>query len=176
MSQKNINLIIILAIAVVIIFMGMGFFGLGGFPAAQNLSNVVPETQTATPEAALQNVFNEVNSTGTVADLRVVDVVPGTGDAVKSGDTVSVHYTGVLPDGTVFDSSIARGEPFSFTVGAGDVIQGWELGLVGMQVGGRRILAIPSALGYGANANGPIPANSTLLFEIELLGITEPES
>jgi FKBP-type peptidyl-prolyl cis-trans isomerase len=171
MTQKHINLIVILAIAVILVFMGLGLFGLGGFPLGKELVGENQESQAASPEVALQQLLQEVQTTGTVADLRIVDVVQGTGDGVQTGDTVTVHYTGVLPDGTVFDSSVARGTPFPFTVGAGGVIQGWELGLLGMQVGGRRILAIPPTLGYGANENGPIPANSTLLFEVELLNI-----
>jgi FKBP-type peptidyl-prolyl cis-trans isomerase len=171
MTQKHINIIVILAIAVIAVFMGLGLFGLGGLPFGDDLSAAQNAEQAASPELALQQLMTEVQNTGTVAELRIVDVVQGTGAGVKDGDTVSVHYTGVLPNGTVFDSSIPRGEPFPFTVGAGEVIQGWDLGLLGMQVGGRRILAIPPTLGYGANENGPIPANSTLLFEVELLNI-----
>lgn len=171
MTQKNINIIIILAITAVVVFMGLGLFGLGGFPLGQELTNLTPE-EMESPETAVQNLLTEVQTTGTVADLRIVDVVVGTGDPVVQGDTLMVHYTGVLPDGTVFDSSVARGEPFPFTIGTGSVIQGWELGLLGMREGGRRILAIPATLGYGANANGAIPANSTLLFEVELISRT----
>jgi FKBP-type peptidyl-prolyl cis-trans isomerase len=88
------------------------------------------------------------------------------------GDTVSVVYIGVLPDGTVFDSSDSHGgTPITFTIGAGRVIPGWEQGLIGMQEGGRRLLAIPPSLGYGAQPNGPIPANSTLLFDIQLVKV-----
>lgn len=97
------------------------------------------------------------------------DVTVGTGTEVKVGDTVTVNYLGTLENGTKFDSSYDRGTPFSFTVGKGAVIRGWELGLVGMKVGGKRELVIPAELGYGAQANGPIPANSVLKFTIELL-------
>ena len=99
------------------------------------------------------------------------DTVIGTGDVAVSGTRITVHYVGRLVDGTVFDSSIARNEPFQFVLGAGQVIQGWEEGIVGMRVGGKRTLTISPELGYGANANGPIPANSTLIFDVELLKV-----
>lgn len=100
-----------------------------------------------------------------------VDSVVGTGATAKSGDRVSVHYTGALTDGTVFDSSRKRNEPFEFRLGAGNVIPGWERGLVGMKIGGRRTLTIPADLAYGTRSVGSIPANSTLVFDIELLAI-----
>lgn len=104
--------------------------------------------------------------------LIVKDVSVGTGAAVKSGDTVSVHYVGTLTDGKEFDSSRKRGQPFEFQVGQGRVIKGWEQGLVGMKVGGKRKLTIPPDLGYGERgAGGVIPAKATLLFDIELLSI-----
>lgn len=106
-----------------------------------------------------------------VSEMKIEDTVVGTGDAVKNGDTVSVHYTGTLTDGTKFDSSLDRDQPFSFVVGGGQVIQGWEEGLVGMQAGGKRKLTIPSDKGYGPRGQGTIPPNATLIFDIELLKI-----
>jgi FKBP-type peptidyl-prolyl cis-trans isomerase len=107
-------------------------------------------------------------------NLIAYEVKKGEGPKVKNGDTVSVNYIGALTDETVFDSSYSRGEPFSFTVGAGQVIQGWEQGLIDMQVGGVRRLAIPPQLAYGeGGVPGAIPPNATLIFEIELLEITE---
>ncbi len=103
--------------------------------------------------------------------LMVEDLVVGTGAAAASGDTVSVHYVGTLLNGTKFDSSYDSGRPFSFRVGAGEVIAGWDQGVPGMRVGGKRRLTIPPSLAYGDRAVGPIPANSTLRFEIELLTI-----
>lgn len=102
--------------------------------------------------------------------LKMEDVVVGTGVEAKKGDTVSVHYTGTFVDGKVFDSSKGR-DPFEFTLGGGQVIQGWDLGLIGMKVGGTRNLTIPPELAYGARETGPIPANSTLKFTVELVGI-----
>ena len=100
------------------------------------------------------------------------DLVVGTGATAATGDTVTVNYVGTLTNGTKFDSSYDRGQPFTFRLGAGQVIAGWDQGVVGMRVGGKRRLTIPPHLGYGSQANGPIPANSTLIFEIELLSIT----
>jgi FKBP-type peptidyl-prolyl cis-trans isomerase FkpA len=98
--------------------------------------------------------------------------VAGTGAIAKTGDRVSVHYTGWLEDGTRFDSSRERQQPFQFVLGAGSVIRGWDEGVQGMRVGGRRRLLIPPELGYGAReVGGVIPANSTLVFEVELLSI-----
>ncbi len=103
--------------------------------------------------------------------LQVEDQQVGSGDEATSGKTVDVHYTGWLTDGTKFDSSIGRG-PFSFRLGAGQVIAGWDQGVQGMKVGGKRRLTIPSELGYGARGfPGAIPPNSTLVFEVELLGV-----
>jgi FK506-binding nuclear protein len=102
---------------------------------------------------------------------KIIDMKLGTGPAVKAGDTVSVHYVGRLGNGKVFDESKGLGRPIDVVVGRGVVIQGWDLGLVGMQAGGVRRLVIPPAEAYGAKAVGPVPANSTLSFEIELIGI-----
>ncbi len=109
--------------------------------------------------------------------LRYTDVVVGKGQEAKAGDTVKVDYTGWLYQkgarGTKFDSSKDRNKPFIFTIGEGKVIKGWEEGVKGMRVGGKRELIIPAALGYGAKGFGPIPANATLNFEIELLGVKQ---
>jgi len=102
---------------------------------------------------------------------RIIDVKVGTGPAVKVGDTVSVHYVGTLRDGQVFDASKPRGSPFDFVVGQGRVIKGWDLGIVGMQAGGVRRLIIPPDDAYGSRKLGMIPPDSTLFFEVELIGI-----
>ena len=104
--------------------------------------------------------------------LRIEDLQEGTGSAAKAGDIVEVHYTGWLTDGKKFDSSHDRKQPFSFKLGAGRVIEGWDQGVAGMKVGGKRKLHIPSNLGYGEHgAGGVIPPNAALIFEVELLKI-----
>ena len=104
--------------------------------------------------------------------LVIEDIKIGEGQEVEKFNIVTVNYTGLLEDGTKFDSSLNPGRtPFRFTVGAGQVIKGWDEGLIGMKIGGKRKLTIPPELGYGSRDNGPIPANSTLIFEIDLLGI-----
>lgn len=108
----------------------------------------------------------------TVSGLQYVDVIEGTGATPKSGQTVVVHYTGWLTDKTKFDSSVDRNEPFSFVLGQGQVIKGWDEGLSTMKVGGKRTLTIPPTLGYGARgAGGVIPPNATLIFDVALLEI-----
>ncbi len=105
-------------------------------------------------------------------ELTASDEVVGTGAEAKAGDTVSVLYTGMLPDGSVFDASVRHGnEPFTFTLGAGSVIPGWDQGLVGMKEGGKRRLIIPPAMAYGDKDLGVIPPNSTLIFDVELLKV-----
>jgi FKBP-type peptidyl-prolyl cis-trans isomerase FkpA len=111
-------------------------------------------------------------STTTATGLVIEDLTVGTGEAAAAGRSVTVHYTGWLTDGTKFDSSKDRGDPFVFPLGARHVIAGWDEGVQGMRVGGVRKLTIPAALGYGARgAGGVIPPNATLVFEVELLGV-----
>ncbi|MBI2640711.1 MAG: FKBP-type peptidyl-prolyl cis-trans isomerase [Candidatus Sungbacteria bacterium] len=107
----------------------------------------------------------------TSSGLLIEDIKVGSGAEAKPGNIISAHYTGTLVDGTKFDSSVDRGEPLSFTLGVGQVIKGWDEGIVGMKVGGKRKLIIPPELAYGARAIGSIPPNSTLIFEVELMGV-----
>jgi len=110
--------------------------------------------------------------TVTASGLRYVDQAIGNGDIAVAGKTATVHYTGWLENGKKFDSSVDRGEPFPFPLGAGRVIKGWDEGVQGMKVGGKRKLTIPPDLGYGARgAGGVIPPNATLIFDVELLGV-----
>ena len=112
------------------------------------------------------------NEIATGSGLKYVGLQEGTGEVAKAGQTVSVHYTGWLENGTKFDSSHDRRQPFSFNLGGGQVIRGWDEGVAGMKVGGKRRLTIPAGLGYGARgAGGVIPPNATLIFEVELLGL-----
>ena len=105
-------------------------------------------------------------------ELKIEDILVGAGEAAKAGDVVSVHYTGWLADGTKFDSSLDRGEPIEFPLGMGMVIPGWENGLEGLRVGGKRKLVIPPELGYGKSGAGDvIPPDATLVFEVELMGV-----
>ena len=109
----------------------------------------------------------------TASGLGYVDLVDGQGARPAAGDSVSVHYTGWLKDGTKFDSSVDRGQPFEFAIGRGRVIRGWDEGVASMKVGGKRKLIIPAHLGYGERgAGGVIPPGATLIFEVELLGVT----
>jgi peptidylprolyl isomerase len=118
------------------------------------------------------DTMSKANVVTTPSGLKYVELVEGTGETPETGKTVNVHYTGTLEDGTKFDSSRDRGQPFSFKIGIGQVIKGWDEGVMTMKVGGRRQLIIPSELGYGARgAGGVIPPNSTLIFDVELLGV-----
>ena len=113
-----------------------------------------------------------VDAVTTPSGLKYVDEVVGSGDAPRLGKKVTVHYTGRLTDGKKFDSSVDRGRPFEFTIGVGQVIKGWDEGVMTMKVGGKRQLIIPADLGYGARgAPGAIPPNAELIFDVELLGV-----
>ena len=122
--------------------------------------------------SALGGPIDVEKSRLTASGLRITDVVVGTGAEASPGDTVVVHYRGTLEDGSQFDASYDRGTPFSFPLGAGRVIKGWDEGVQGMQVGGKRKLVIPPDLGYGSRgAGGVIPPNATLIFDVELLEV-----
>jgi FKBP-type peptidyl-prolyl cis-trans isomerase len=137
-------------------------FGCG----SANKSNSPSSSSTSSPAKV------SGQPTTTASGLQYWDIVVGTGATAVAGNTVKVHYSGFLTSGEKFDSSRDRGEPFSFPLGAGQVIKGWDDGVAGMKVGGQRQLRIPPALGYGAaGAGGAIPPNATLIFDVELLGV-----
>jgi FKBP-type peptidyl-prolyl cis-trans isomerase FkpA len=122
--------------------------------------------------AALAQGEQKPKEVTTKSGLKYTDLKVGDGAEAKKGDTVEVHYTGTLTDGKKFDSSVDRGKPFEFPLGAGRVIKGWDEGVAGMKIGGKRKLTIPPELGYGARGAGNvIPPNATLIFEVELLAI-----
>jgi FKBP-type peptidyl-prolyl cis-trans isomerase len=128
---------------------------------------------TATTSAPAANSASTATTGGaSVTELKMEDSKVGTGAEAVVGKTVSVHYTGYLTDGKKFDSSVDRGQPFKFQLGAGQVIKGWDQGVAGMKVGGKRKLTIPPTLGYGERgAGGVIPPNATLIFDVELLNV-----
>lgn len=114
--------------------------------------------------------------TGDSGELVIEDLVVGEGREARNGDSIAVHYVGSLTDGTKFDSSYDRNQPFGFTIGAGQVIKGWDIGVSGMRVGGKRRLTVPPQFAYGQRGAGDlIPANATLIFEIDLIGVNSQE-
>jgi FKBP-type peptidyl-prolyl cis-trans isomerase len=161
------------SIAIVVIFIGiMVASWLRKTPEAPT----VPETVTPTNEIVQQEQGAPEKTTTSnkrvLQGMTIETTKEGTGDAITNGKTAVVHYTGKFENGTVFDSSKTRGTPFEFQLGAGMVIKGWDLGVLGMKVGETRMLTIPSDLAYGASGiPGAIPGGATLIFEVELLGI-----
>lgn len=139
--------------------------------SSQVASVVSTKEDEDTDEALKATISSSFDSKGNITQLIIDDVVKGDGATVKKGDTVAVHYIGTLQSGQQFDNSYTKGQPFVFTVGEGRVIKGWDDGLIGMKVGGQRILVVPPELAYGSNAVGTIPANSTLVFAVALIEI-----
>jgi FKBP-type peptidyl-prolyl cis-trans isomerase len=156
MNKKS---IVILVIIVILIAVAIYFL-------------VRPESSVSQNQPQSQDQNQQTPTSYDIQGMKVEILTQGSGNAAKSGDTVTVNYVGTLQNGTKFDSSIDRGQPFEFTLGQNGVIQGWELGVAGMKVGEKRKLTIPPELGYGSQgAGGIIPPNATLIFEIDLLGI-----
>lgn len=158
MTRLAITAVAIIAVALIAVFV-FGRQGPGGSQAAGALCDSDPRAIAQATDAS-------------VTELKVEDDRAGTGLVAKAGDTVNVHYVGRLLNGKQFDSSCDRGQPFTFPLGGGQVIQGWDRGIAGMKVGGRRRLIIPSSLGYGAQGAGAdIPPNAALVFDVELVSI-----
>ncbi len=166
------------SIAIVIIFIAViiGFW-VKKAPQTENLSSTVGEETTQNPSTPVEEITNnedpkKTNKITTIQGMKIETTKEGSGVEIKNGQTAVVHYTGKLTNGTIFDSSVTRGTPFEFPLGAGMVIKGWDLGVLGMKVGEKRMLTIPADLGYGERGAGSaIPPNATLVFEVELIGI-----
>ncbi len=165
---------IAVALAVIV---ALGFLALGT-PMLSSFGGVAPvqeemtvgTTTISTTTAPMDLALNPSEPLPT--ELVVTDLVVGSGPEATTGSTVSVNYVGALPDGTVFDASANHGGAFTFPLGAGQVIRGWDEGVKGMKVGGKRLLVIPPTLAYGNQAvGGVIPANATLVFEVELVSV-----
>jgi len=171
MDKKHLYAYLAGGLGVAVVFY---FFLLGGF-RADTISTVAtdPFNQQQNINAAGFLSQEDTNSVSMqkMNTLVIQEVKAGTGAEATPGAKVTVHYVGKFQDGTVFDQSIGRG-PFEFVLGAGQVIQGWDDGVKGMKVGGERILIVPPTLGYGSQNYGPIPGNSTLIFNVQLLGVS----
>jgi FKBP-type peptidyl-prolyl cis-trans isomerase FkpA len=170
---KRSSLIVLTAFALALAAVLTGCGSPGTTSGSRELTQPA-ETAATTQPAAEATTPAPAESAPAAAGLKIEDTKVGTGEVAKAGDTVVVDYTGWLTDGTKFDSSIDRNQPFSFVLGAGSVIPGWDQGVAGMKVGGTRKLTIPPDLGYGAQgAGGVIPPNATLVFEVKLLKINK---
>ncbi|MDD5098159.1 MAG: FKBP-type peptidyl-prolyl cis-trans isomerase [Candidatus Pacebacteria bacterium] len=149
----------LVSLVLILVVLGIGFYFM-----------MKPKDLNAPTEN--NNVTTGQGNEQKMEELKIETIQEGTGEGAKNGDKVQVHYTGTLEDGTKFDSSVDRGTPFMFDLGAGQVIEGWEKGILGMKVGEKRKLTIPSQMGYGASgAGGIIPPNATLIFDVEMLKI-----
>lgn len=174
MAKQKVQSAIILVIVAAFIFSSLAVSGfviwdlVKGDDASKN-----PQADTADIQKQLEQLQAQQQNNEEVGTVEKIDTQVGSGAEAVAGKKVTVHYTGTLKsDGSKFDSSVDRGEPFVFSLGAGEVIQGWDQGVEGMKVGGKRKLVIPAALAYGEQSPSPaIPPNSDLVFEIELLGV-----
>jgi FKBP-type peptidyl-prolyl cis-trans isomerase len=177
MLNKREWIAVVIALVVVIVFLGSKFITQVNGPSNGTINPAAnPEENVNVATSATTNTNNNMNQNtndaASTGSLIIKDVVVGTGAEAKNGNLVSVQYTGKFADGKVFDSSIPSGQPIEFTLGAQRVIPGWDQGILGMKVGGKRTLTIPPALGYGAAGYPPvIPPNSTLYFDVELVGV-----
>lgn len=158
----------------IIVLVIVGFlFWQNNLSVTKNLTSKTNNELISTTSEDIKINLNNMDKQATGSEELKIEVLQqGTGPEAKNGDLVSVHHTGYLVNGQVFDSSVGRGEPFSFTLGIGQVIKGWDQGVLGMKVGEKRKLTIPSDLAYGSTgAGGAIPPNATLVFDVELIRI-----
>jgi peptidylprolyl isomerase len=163
--MNNFQTGIAVSLAIIVVGVALVFPGFSPF-------NTSPQTAAVSDTLDTMNTENTGAPTPSPTSLQVTDVVVGTGTAVEVGDSITVHYVGMLADGTVFDASANHGGPAVFSIGVGQVIAGWDQGLIGMKEGGKRKLVIPSDLGYGSRGFGNvIPPDATLTFEIELVKV-----
>ena len=153
------NKYIITTIILISLAVGGGIYFLAKPDSEATIENITEPTPIGSGQATMEE------------KLIIQDITVGTGAEAVSGKKITVNYSGTFTDGTKFDSSYDRGTPFTFTLGAGEVIQGWDQGFAGMKVGGKRKLTVPPSLGYGPNDYQSIPGNSTLIFEVELLNV-----
>ena len=161
------KLFLITALALSVCLLGV-LAGCGNKAKVENPDEIVNTVDD--PTGAQQQEAAPTTTLPTVDKLEIKDIKKGTGKKAETGDNLSVVYKGMFTDGKTFDSN-SKDNPFKFQLGTGEVIEGWDQGMQGMQVGGKRKLTIPASLGYGDQANGTIPGGSTLVFEVELLGI-----
>lgn len=172
MNVTGNGIAVALAVVVALGFLALGtplFTSFGGLNSSQQDTAVGTTTSLTASSSSMDLSLAPGEPVPT--QLVITDIVVGTGAEATPGSTVTVNYTGALPDGTVFDSSVGRG-PFTFGLGAGQVIRGWDEGVAGMKVGGKRRLVIPADMAYGNQAvGGVIPANATLLFDVELVSV-----
>ena len=169
------------AVAIAVVVVSYFFFFNGTLFSLNSGADTVAGVQTSLPVATPSTASSSAptgqimaNNTQILPGIQITDTVVGNGEEAVAGKVVVVNYTGMFPDGKVFDSSIPRGEPFAFMLGAGQVIQGWDEGVAGMKVGGKRTLVIAPEKGYGERGAGNvIPPNSTLVFEVELLDVQD---
>lgn len=175
-TYELVGIVVSIVVAVVVLGMLRGFPTLDGtelIGEAEQPSDIVFVDPSAEDQSAAlaRAIVDGSTRDGDIRSIIAQDPVVGAGREVRAGDTVTVHYIGLVKDGGQFDDTYERDAPFSFTIGAGEAIDGLERGVVGMKEGGERILIIPSSMAYGRNAVGPVPPNATLIFAVELLSI-----